>query len=95
MGNDGRAKSKYKNIDSTKYLYAPLENTKTCLYFQIVVKCDSELALYDLHAKAMTQGFTTVLIRDAGHTQVAPGSVTALGIGPGEVESIVKDLKLL
>lgn len=62
---------------------------------QIVVKCDSELALYDLHAKAMTQGFTTVLIRDAGHTQVAPGSVTALGIGPGEVESIVKDLKLL
>jgi peptidyl-tRNA hydrolase, PTH2 family len=63
--------------------------------FQIVVKCDSELSIYDLHAKAMTQGFNTVLIRDAGHTQVAPGTVTALGIGPGEVESIVKDLKLL
>ncbi|CAB3368164.1 Hypothetical predicted protein [Cloeon dipterum] len=62
---------------------------------KIVLKCESELDMFDLHAKAMTLGFNTVLIRDAGHTQVAPGTVTALGVGPGEVESLVKGLKLL
>ncbi|XP_059487310.1 peptidyl-tRNA hydrolase 2, mitochondrial-like [Neocloeon triangulifer] len=62
---------------------------------KIVLKCENELEIFDLHAKAMTLGFNTVLIRDAGHTQVAPGTVTALGIGPAEVDPLVKGLKLL
>ena len=38
-----------------------------------------------LAAEARRMGLTVSLIRDAGRTQIAPGSKTVLGIGPGEL----------
>ncbi|CAF4618789.1 unnamed protein product, partial [Rotaria magnacalcarata] len=36
-----------------------------------------------LRLQAKRKGLTTCLIRDAGRTQIEPGSKTVLGIGPG------------
>ena len=45
------------------------------------------LSLYvyskELAQKARSFGLETCLIRDAGRTQIAPGSKTVLGVGPG------------
>ena len=64
---------------------------------KIVLKVDSleeMLRLFELLKKE----FPCSLIKDAGHTQVAPGSVTALGIGPvpeSKINPYIKNLKLL
>jgi peptidyl-tRNA hydrolase, PTH2 family len=65
---------------------------------KIVVKVDSEKDLYALNQAAKDDGFSTALITDAGKTCIAPGTVTCLGIGPAEEESIdslTSELKLL
>lgn len=36
-----------------------------------------------LEKRAIESGLCARIIQDAGHTQVAPGSATVLGIGPG------------
>lgn len=55
---------------------------------QVVVKIDDEASLMDLSALAREAGLTVSVIQDAGHTQVAPGSRTVVGIGPGPVDLI-------
>ena len=65
---------------------------------KIAVKCQTEeqlLALRD-HAQSLKIPFS--LIRDAGRTQIAPGSKTVLGVGPAPedaVDKITGHLKLL
>lgn len=64
---------------------------------KIVLKVGSEEELLALYEK-MKREVPCALIRDAGHTQVEPGSVTCFGAGPAD-ESLInkycKDLKLL
>lgn len=46
---------------------------------------------------AREAGLIAALIRDAGRTQIAAGSITVLGIGPGpckEIDRITGGLKL-
>ena len=65
---------------------------------KIVLKVDSEEALSQLFQKAKTSGLPASLIQDRGLTQIEPGSVTCLGIGPGpdsEIDAITGNLKLL
>ena len=52
------------------------------------MKIDDEAALMDLSALAREVGLTVSVIQDAGRTQIAPGSRTVVGIGPGPVELI-------
>ncbi len=65
---------------------------------KIVVRADDEPHLRQLYAKALTAGLVCDLVKDAGHTEIPPGTVTVLGIGPSPrlaVDAITGDLKLL
>jgi len=41
----------------------------------------------DLTRKGRSLGLETCLVKDAGKTQIAPGSKTVLGVGPGNASS--------
>ena len=65
---------------------------------KIVVRAEDEAELRQLYAKALTGSLICALIKDAGHTEIPPGTVTVLGIGPApraSVDAITGDLKLL
>ncbi len=50
-----------------------------------------------LHKKARDLGLISAYIRDAGRTQIAPGSKTVLAIGPGDkaiIDQVSGHLKL-
>lgn len=65
---------------------------------KIVLKVGSEDALNELFRKAKTAGLPASLVQDRGLTQIDPGTVTCLGVGPGpdsEIDGITGKLKLL
>lgn len=65
---------------------------------KVVLKTNSENELEILQEKSESLGLITCVIRDAGRTQLVPGTSTVLGIGPGpveEIDSVVSHLKLL
>jgi PTH2 family peptidyl-tRNA hydrolase len=67
---------------------------------KIVLKAEEggEQYLLELCDKAKAAGLVTAIVRDAGKTQIESGTVTVLGIGPGEsalIDQITKQLKLL
>lgn len=69
----------------------------TCGQAKVVCKCESADDLEELRLQAKRKGLTTCLIRDAGRTQIEPGSKTVLGIGPAPskaINEVTKHLKL-
>jgi peptidyl-tRNA hydrolase, PTH2 family len=64
---------------------------------KVVVKAENERQLFELKLAAEKAGLTTALIADAGHTELAPGTITVLGVGPGrgiDVDKITGHLPL-
>lgn len=55
---------------------------------KVVLKVQSERALFELKTLAEHAGISTGLVQDAGLTEVPPGTVTALGIGPAKSEDV-------
>ena len=64
---------------------------------KVVLKGQSESQLFELADVAEREGLPYAVIRDAGHTQLEPGTVTALAVGPGRddiVDKVTGDLPL-
>lgn len=64
---------------------------------KIVLKVKDEREMLDLYERASKE-VPAVLIRDAGYTQVPPGTLTAAGFGPapeGLLDRYFSGLKLL
>ncbi len=65
---------------------------------KIVLKVQSEEELKGLFLECESRHMPCALVVDAGLTQLEPGTVTALGIGPwksDEIDALTHDLKLL
>jgi len=58
---------------------------------KIVVKAENIEMLYDLKELAESKKLTTAVVEDAGLTEIPPGTITCLGIGPGP-ENIVDEV---
>lgn len=65
---------------------------------KVALKAPDEMTLFKLKAAAELEGISSSLITDAGHTEVEPGTITALGLGPAKreiMDKITSELKLL
>ncbi len=65
---------------------------------KVVVKVKNEAALLDLEEQAKELDLPNALIVDKGLTEIPPGTVTCLGIGPapaGKVDTLTGNLPLL
>ncbi len=57
---------------------------------KVVVQVDNEDELIGIYQDALKRELIAVLIRDAGLTELEPGTLTAVGIGPHENELMDK-----
>ena len=55
---------------------------------KITLKCPSVDELLQLEEACAAAGLNTYLIRDAGHTEIEPGSRTVLAVGPAPASAI-------
>ena len=55
---------------------------------KVVLKAAGEAQLFELADVAEREGLPYAIVRDAGHTQLDPGTVTTLAVGPGNDEVI-------
>ena len=65
---------------------------------KVVLKVKDERSLLELKTIADARGVAAALIQDAGLTEIPPGTITALGLGPArteELDRITSDLPLL
>ncbi|TAJ44484.1 peptidyl-tRNA hydrolase Pth2 [Methanofollis fontis] len=65
---------------------------------KVVLKVNGERPLFELKAAAEMAGISCSLIQDAGLTEIPPGTITALGLGPAksdDLDRITGGLQLL
>ena len=65
---------------------------------KVVLKVNSLDEIYELEKEAKKLGLPVAIVEDAGLTEIPPGTVTAIGIGPAsaeEIDKVTKDLQLL
>ncbi|MCD5424875.1 MAG: peptidyl-tRNA hydrolase Pth2 [Methanosarcinaceae archaeon] len=65
---------------------------------KVVLKVPSLNDLLELKEISRKHKFPTALISDSGLTEIAPGTITVLGIGPAnsmDIDKITKHLKLV
>jgi peptidyl-tRNA hydrolase, PTH2 family len=55
---------------------------------KVVLKVPSERGLEDIVEQAQDAGLPVELVRDAGRTQVTPGTLTCCAVGPADAERV-------
>lgn len=86
------ASNKSRNLEPMVYLDWLNAGQK-----KVVVKVASERELFDLKERAEKVDLLTALVTDAGHTELPPGTVTCLAVGPAaerDVDKVTGDLAL-
>lgn len=64
---------------------------------KVVLRVPNEAHLGELEQEAVRNNLPTALITDAGRTELEPGTVTTLGIGPAsdeDIDAVTGDLPL-
>lgn len=64
---------------------------------KVVLRVDSEKELLEVYERARAEGLPASLVRDAGRTQLEPGTLTAVAVGPAPahlVDRVTGSLKL-
>jgi len=65
---------------------------------KVVLKVDSEMGLFEIKMMADARNVTNSIVADAGRTEIAPGTITCIGVGPGredEIDKITGELSML
>lgn len=65
---------------------------------KVVLQVGNIEELLNLYNKAISDGLPTCIIKDAGLTELEPGTITCIGIGPAPeelIDEITRTLKLL
>ena len=55
---------------------------------KVVLKANDERTLHELRVLAERAGISHSLVQDAGMTEIPPGTITALGLGPAKSEDL-------
>lgn len=85
-------------------LYAEKKDKKSfdawfgCGQAKVVLKVDNLDDLKRYMSEARSVGLHTAMITDAGRTQIEPGTITCLGIGPApvsDIDRVTGELKML
>ena len=74
------------------------KNWKNSGQKKVILKTNSMEEMGQIYSLLQKNKITCFLVKDAGLTQLTPGTTTALGIGPAlssEIDKITGDLKLL
>ena len=65
---------------------------------KVVLKVNSINDILSIYKRAVDRGLIATIVRDAGLTQLEPGTITAVGIGPdyeNKIDEVTGHLKLL
>lgn len=83
----------YKRADESKIKKWELEGEK-----KVIVQVSSQEDLFQVYELVKAADISNYLVKDAGHTELPPSTITSLGVGPEEdekIDKITQDLKLL
>ncbi len=64
---------------------------------KVVLQANSESELFEFAEKARLEGVPNAIIRDAGHTELEPGTATTLAVGPATepaIDAVTGELSL-
>ena len=85
-------------LATKKYDPDALEKWIYSAYPKIVLKAKDEKELFEIKSFADAAGLLNTVITDAGRTEIAPGTVTCMGIGPdaaSKIDKVTGDLSML
>lgn len=97
----GKAAAQAAHASLLSYEHAPVHARKQWKaqgQKKVVLKVQGLRDLYAIKNEAEKLGLPCVLVEDAGLTEIPPGTVTALGIGPAradEIDKVTGHLELL
>jgi PTH2 family peptidyl-tRNA hydrolase len=78
------------NNNGTHYYQEAVDHWDEFGAKKVVLKCKDLSELKRIHKICKKEKIPSIMISDAGHTQVDPGTIIVLGIGPERSEKLNK-----